>query len=418
MKFIKIVLGAVLFLVVLMLVFPLLYPLNLYIPQLQKSLSTLLRLPVQIGEISVAYMPFPQVVLGNVRIGPERQAEIARVVVAPDYLSWLGGGKRIKNLTLEDASVSQAFVLLGPDLIKGMQQDQHYLVRQMMFNNARVRMTRATFGPFNAQLNISKQGQFQQFLLSQEGQAATLGIEPYEGGKYKYSFDTQGWAIPGAEDLRFSSLTIIGIGNSDAIDFNDIRGVLYGGTLTGSARLFFNDQWRLLGKYRLNNLQAEPLTLAVSPHTNASGRIVADGSFVASGRYLEDIPSRPQTQVRVSVHDGSVNNFDLITAIRYNSPSGEGLRGGKTRFDDMTLTLDVRDHSLRFSAISLQSGLLTATGNVVLNSKAQWNGNLQVRLKSPVNPLAMSLGVSGALDTPLLQPHAAAPIVPVVENEN
>lgn len=418
MKIIKIVLGAVLFLVVLILIFPLLYPLNLYVPQLQKSLSALLRSPVQIGEISVAYTPFPQVVLSNVRIGAERQAEIARIVVAPDYLSWVGGGKRIKNLTLEDALVSQSFVLNGPDLIKGMQQDQHYLVRQMTFNNARIHLTRATFGPVNAQLNIDKQGQFQQLLLSQEGQTATLSIEPYEGGKYKYSFDTQGWSAPGAEDLRFSSLTVIGIGNSEAIDFNDIRGVLYGGTLTGSARLFFDDQWRLLGKYRLNNLQAEPLTQAVSPHTNVSGRMVVDGSFVASGRHLEEVPARPQTQARVSVHDGSVNNFDLITAIRYNRPSGEGLRGGKTRFDDMTLTLDIRDHTLRFSGINLQSGLLGATGGVTLNNKAQWSGSVQVRLKSPVNPLAMSLGVSGPLDTPLLQPHAAATPAPVMESEN
>lgn len=408
MKKLKIAAGILLFFVLLIIVFPLLYPLNLYIPSIQKNLSGLLRTQVTIGDISVAYAPMPRFVLERVLIGPERQAEIRRIVVVPEYVSWLGGGRRLKQLLLEGATVKQQFLLQAPLLLQGLQQDKHYLVRQMSFTDAHIAMTHESLGPYQAEVSMDRAGGLQRLLLSQEGKSATLTVEPFEG-KYKYGFDAQSWALEGLDGIKFSTLTVNGIGNADSIDFNDIRGVVYGGTLTGTARLFFDGQWRLLGKYKLANLQAEPLTSAFSQSTTLEGRLNAEGSFVASARYLEDLAKKPQTQAQAIIRGGSVNNFDLITAIRYNDSSGNGLRGGKTRFDDLSFTFDMREQRYRFGGINLQSGLLSATGNLALSEKGGWSGGLHVRLKSAANPLSVALGVVGPLDSPLLRPLPARP---------
>ncbi len=403
MKKLKIAAGGLLLFLLLVIVFPLLYPLNLYLPSLQKSLSTLLRSPVTIGDISVAYAPMPRFVLEHVVIGLERQAQIRRIVVVPEYVSWLGGGKRVKQLLVEGATVKQQFLLETPMLLQGLQQDKRFFVRKMNFTDAYVAMTHESLGPYQAEVSMDRVGALQSVQLTQEGKSATLTVEPFEG-KYKYSFDAQTWMFDGLEGIKFSTLTVNGLGNADGVDFNDIRGVLYGGTVTGTAKLFFDGQWRLLGKYKLANLQAEPLTSVFSRSTTLEGRLNAEGSFVASARYLEDLAKKPQAQARVVVRSGSVNNFDLITAIRYNDSSGNGLRGGKTRFDDLSFTFDMRDHSYRFSGVSLQSGLLSASGNVALSDKGGWSGGVHVRLKSAANPLSVPLSVSGPLDSPLLRP--------------
>ena len=404
MKKIRIAAGALALLLVLIFVFPLLYPMNLYAPQLEKNLSALLGLPVKIGDISVAYAPMPQFVLEGVQLGGADGASLSRVGVRPDYLSWIGGGMRIRQLTLDEGQVSGAFLVRSPDLLRSLSRDQHYLIRQMQISRINIGMARTAIGPVSGTLLLDRKGGFQELKVNLDESASWLTVTPLDD-RYLFSFESQPWPMPGFDALRFSTITVKGVGNSDGVEFNDIRGVLYGGTLQGEAKLFHDGQWRLAGKYRLNNLQAEPLALATNKATTVEGRLNAHGTFLASERFLEDLALRPQLIAHASIKDGTVNNLDLITAIRYNTSAGHGLRGGKTRFDDLTFDLLRRPQLLQFSGVNLQSGLLAASGSLMLNDKQQWGGQLSVRLKSPVNPLSAILQVSGPLESPLLRPR-------------
>lgn len=407
MKILKVVLGLVALLLMIILVFPLLYPLNLYIPQIQQILAKKLQQPVALSGVSVRYVPMPELVLENVQIGADRSAEIKRVLVQPDFLSWVTGDRVIRRMTIEDARVTPAFLQNANEMLLAAAKDRHYRLNKVAATGVSLTLAHGVAGPLNADIALNQYGEFEQLLVTSEGNPASLTIEPFEG-KYRYGFEAQGWNIPHAEGLRFSSLTVNGIGNSEGIDINDIRGVLYGGTMTGTGRLFFDGQWRFLAKARFNNLQSEPLTASLSPATNVSGSFSADASMVASGRNLDDLPAKPQLQAKIKVREGSVNNFDLITAIRYNNPDGNGLRGGKTRFDDLSLAFEAKDRRYRFSDINLRSGLLNASGDITVNADGNWLGSVHVNMKSAVNPLSAPLYVSGPLGSPLLSPRAQA----------
>ena len=415
MKILKFALGIVALLLVIILVFPLLYPLNLYLPQIQQIISAKLQQPVKVSEVSVRYLPMPALVLEDVQIGKDHSAEIKRVLIQPNYPTWLFGDRAIKRMSLEEARVAPAFFNSVHEMFAAATSDPRYRVQKLLINNVSLAMPHGPLGPFNAEVALNKRGEFEQLLVTADGMPATFTVEPYEG-KYRFGLDAQGWSLPHAEGLRFSSLTINGVGNSEGVDINDIRGVLYGGTMTGTGRLFFDGQWRLLAKARFSNMQAEGLTSALSPATNVAGSLSADAALVASGRSLDELPQKPQLQAKINVHDGSTNNFDLITAIRYNNPGGNGLRGGKTRFDDLTLVMDARESRYRFSSIGLRSGLLNASGDLSVSKDGKWSGNLQVRLKSAVNPLSAPLYVSGPLDSPLLSLHSVN-VLPAVGDE-
>ncbi len=416
MKILKFALGIVALLLVIILVFPLLYPLNLYLPQIQKIISAKLQQPIKVSEVSVRYLPMPALVLEGVQIGKDHSAEIKRVSIQPSYPTWLFGDRVITRMSLEDVRVTPAFFSGVHDMFAGAAADPLYRVQKLLINNVSLAMPHGMVGPFNAEVAVGKRGEFEQLLVTADGMPATFSVEPYED-KYRFGLEAQGWSLPHAEGLRFSSLTINGVGNSEGVDINDIRGVLYGGTMTGTGRLFFDGQWRLLAKARFSNLQSEALTAALSPATNVAGSLSADAALVASGRSLDELPQKPQLQAKVNVHDGSANNFDLITAIRYNNPGGNGLRGGKTRFDDLTLAVDAREGRYRFSSIGLRSGLLNASGDLGVGKDGKWSGNLQVHMKSAVNPLSAPLYVSGPLDSPLLSLRAVN-VAPAASDES
>ena len=405
MKILKVALGLVVLLLVILMVFPLLYPLNLYTPQIERVVSAKLQQPVKVGEVSVRYLPMPALVLNDVHIGVGQVAEVKQISIQPNYPSWLFGRRVIKRMTLEDVRVAPAFFLSARDMLTSAAGDPNYRVQKLLISRVSVALPHGPVGPFNAELVIGEKGEFGKLLVTADATPATFTVEPYED-KYRFGFDAQGWSLPDAEGLRFSSLTINGIGNASEVDINDIRGVLYGGTLTGTGRLFFDGRWRLLAKGRLSNIQADALTAALSPATNVSGRMSADVALLAGGQSLDELAQKPQLQARVRVLDGSVNNFDFITAIRYNSPGGSGLRGGKTRFDELLASLDAKDGRYRFSSVALRSGLLNANGGLALGKEGNWSGNLQVSLKSAVNPLSAPLFVSGTLASPLLSLHA------------
>lgn len=414
MKILKVVLGLVALLLMIILVFPLLYPLNLYIPQIQQILAKKLQQPVELSGVSVRYVPMPELVLENVRVGADQSAEIKRVLVQPDFLSWMTGNRVIKRMTIEDARVTPIFLQNANEMLLAAAKDRHYQLNKIAATGVSVTLSHGVAGPLNADIRLNQFGEFEQLLVTMQENPVTLTIEPFEG-KYRYGLEAQGWSIPHLEGIRFSSLTVNGVGNSEGIDINDIRGVLYSGTMTGTGRLFFDGQWRLLAKARFNNLQAEALTAGLSPATNISGSFSAEASMVASGRNLDDLPTKPQLMAKIKVHDGSVNNFDLITAIRYNNPGGNGLRGGKTRFDDLSLVFEAKDRRYRFSDINLRSGLLNAGGDMTVNAEGNWLGSVHVNMKSAVNPMSAPLYVSGPLGSPLLSPRALTKPQPAME---
>ncbi len=406
MKILKITLGTIAFVVIAALLFPLVYPINLYIPQVEASLRNQLHQPVSIGDMSVAYAPMPRLVLNNVRIGQNQEANISKVLVQPAYLSLLADRKVISRLSLDTAELRQEFVLIAPVIMNAGKDNKGWRVEAMSFSNSTIHLNKASLGPLNAEVSFDKLGGFKDILLSQEGTNAKLRIAP-DGEQYAFSFDADNWAIPMAPSVNFSSLVVNAKGNADNVVFDDIRGVLYGGTMTASAKLEWRDGWQLSGRYDVNNMQLEPLTSGLNPKTFISGRASVEGVFGSSGKYLEDLLAHPRAEGKFKAEDGTLNNIDFITAIRYNyGANGGGLRGGKTRFDSMSGTIEISEKTYRFKNIALQSGLLGASGAVTVDAKQRVNGNLALRMKSAVNPMAVPMIVNGPLESPLLTPAA------------
>ncbi|WP_137937869.1 AsmA family protein [Chitinivorax sp. B] len=417
MKIFKILIGALVVLLALVLLFPLVYPINLYIPQLQKALSTQLRQPVTISNIAIAYTPMPKLVLENVMVGEHQEVQIKKALVLPAYLTLLSDQWVIKQLMLEGADVKQEFVMIAPIILNAGKGTGSFRIESVKFTESNIKMNHATLGPLNAEVAFDRVGGFKDILLSQEGNSATLRIAPKDG-QYSFNFVAQAWAAPMAPAVKFGSLTVNALGNTDGLVIDDIRAVISGGTMVGSAKLEWADQWQLSGKYTLNNMQLESLTSSLSPKTFVAGRASMEGVFGSSGKYLEDLLLLPRAEANFKVEEGTLNNFDFITAIRYNAGAqgDSGLRGGKTRFDTMTGKLEISDKIYRFKSVAIQSGLLVANGGLVVAPDRKANGSFSVRIKSTVNPLAVPISVSGTLDSPLLRPTGSIRARPIETN--
>ena len=95
---------------------------------------------------------------------------------------------------------------------------------------------------------------------------------------------------------------------------------------------------------------------------------------------------------------------DIVRAIQ--SPSRDGVRGGKTRFETLTGTLQLTpDKVYSYRRLQLGSGPMNAAGNVDVAANGDLSGRVSAELGSKTVVVARgNLAVTGNLKTPLLRP--------------
>jgi hypothetical protein len=93
--------------------------------------------------------------------------------------------------------------------------------------------------------------------------------------------------------------------------------------------------------------------------------------------------------------------MDLTRALQ--APSREGVRGGKTLFDEFSGNLSFSDGRYQLREMRLVSGPLSATGSADISSGNQLAGRVNVELKSGTTFIKNSFTVSGNLNDLVLR---------------
>ncbi len=101
-----------------------------------------------------------------------------------------------------------------------------------------------------------------------------------------------------------------------------------------------------------------------------------------------------------NIQHGTLYRIDLAKAAR--SLSREGVRGGDTRFDDLSGKLDLGGNEYRFADLKVTSGLQNGSGNVNVAADKTVTGNINVALRGSVGLLNAPLEVVGTIDDPVV----------------
>ncbi len=379
-------------------------PLSFYIPQVEKLASDRLREPVTISSMHVSLLPRPHLVLDAVAVGRLQDLKIGTVRVTPELMSLFGGARVLKTVELESLSLDQDALSMASQWGTPGRDgaSQKLRVDQLKLKDARLLLKGITLPAFGGVLELGRDGALRKASLRSADDKLSMEFTR-TGPEFGLDLTAWNWQPPTGPAVVFTELHLKGVTKPGGLLINAVSGRLYDGTVSGSARLGWDDGWRLDGHLDAAKVDLNPLVKALAPDMSAKGKLDAEVDYLMRGRTWEGLWREPRVKAVFKVRDGEVYNMDLMRALQ--APPGEPVRGGQTRFDELSGTLTLSQGVYRFRQLNLSSGLLRAGGYGAISPNGEWSGQLDVEVKSKSITVAAPLGLSGKAADLTLERH-------------
>ncbi|HVS27860.1 MAG TPA: hypothetical protein VHE58_11315 [Burkholderiales bacterium] len=374
-------------------------PLNNYIPGVEKLAADTLHEPVTITNLRVALLPAPQVNLEGVTIGKLKDVKIDSVSV-PGLGLVFGGGQLdsvdVQTLTLEQDSLSR-IASWGH-----AQGDQALRFSRVGFKNVRLALKNIPLAPLNGELTFTDDGRLLKASVRTMDNKISVQVNA-KRGEFKVTVSAKDWQLPLGPELEFEYLDAQGTAGQDGVQLNDIDAKLYGGLVKGTVALKWDNGWKLSGDFDAKRMELKPVLNIFARNFSMNGTLDTRGTYAMQAQMPQKLFEAPRVEGNFTINRGSINNMDLIRALQ--APSRDGVRGGKTLFDEFAGKLQFSDGRYKFSEMKLVSGPLTAVGNAYISPDKKLVGRANVEIKSRTTYLKNSFVVSGNLNDLVLYPQ-------------
>ncbi|PHV10918.1 AsmA-like C-terminal region-containing protein [Chitinimonas sp. BJB300] len=385
---------------------PMLIPYDSYKSDVEQSLSGRLGTKVQIGAIAFSYSPKPEVQLRSVELGQPGENSIAKIAIPITMRNVLKFGQSLADVTMESASIKYDFALLIPERLKAPLSDDSLRISSLKITDLKIQLPKNAVGPLSGTFAFKPDGALNNITLNSADEHVKVDIKPAEG-QLALSLEARNWDLPGKYPAHFDQLVLRGLADKNGLLIDEISGMLFGSVATGQAQLDWVDGWKLHGTLQTRGMQVEPLIALGSPISRATGRMTAAATFDFASDDYSTLLDQPSVEVKFSLTDGRLHNFDLITPLKSSNPSVLQ-RGGQTSFDTLIGTYTLDKHVVSLSGLALNSGKFTASGKMTIDDKSNLSGSLATRLASGVIVINAPLRIDGTLSAPELRSSGAA----------
>lgn len=385
-------------------VLPFVMPVKTYIPALQKLASEKLREPVAIANLKVSLLPLPSATVEGILIGKEQDVKIGAVTVRPDVFSLLSKVKVIRALEVEGVTVDKALLGRLPKWTESEAGPTTVLVRRVEVRSVHLALDKFHWGPLRAKVELDPAG-LRRIEAGTEDRRLTMNLTP-DGEAYQVDIQGKHWPLPVGPAIEFDELAGKGRLTAHALELPEIAGKLYGGELHGSSRVDWTHGIKVRGNVRTTGIEIGPVVRLMTRSASLSGKLYANGGYSLGAKNAAQLADSLRASFKFEVRKGVLYNFDLASAVR--SLAREGTRGGQTRFDELSGTVNLIGKNTQLRDVKIASGLLQARGNVDIAASKKLSGTVNAEMKGTANLVSVPLEVSGTLQDPVLIPNRSA----------
>ncbi len=372
---------------------PYVYPMDEYIAPLEQRLSVLMKQPVRIGGMSAASIP-PTLKLQNVVMGNRQEVKVGNIKLNFDVFSLFSEIKIISDAELENVSIQGKYFDKQIDSLKLMGGDAEYPVRHLTLQRLYIVTDEITLPVLSGIADLGAQGAFFRVSLHSADDKLDIDLQSSLDAPWQVSFSLRESSLPILPDIVFSDMSAKGSLDDGEIDFSEMDAHIFNGILLGKAKLKWNKGWQLYG-----NLEAKTFDLdKMFPDSHIEGEIFGDGTFSMSGSELSKLGDDPHLEGSFTVKSGTVN-VDVVETARLLSQ--EHLVGGRTHFDKMTGSVQVKKHTTYFRRLKIGSEMLNMDGSFEVSRDNQLSGALNAEIK--MRPGKNRLTLYGTLIEPRLR---------------
>jgi uncharacterized protein involved in outer membrane biogenesis len=410
MKWLKIAGGVVLVLLLALAAIPFFISLDDYIPRIEQEVSARIKEPVKIGGLRAAGLPLPHITVRGITVGKSEDIKVGKVTVTPDLWSLGSATKVIKSIEIDGLVLTQKGVDRIPTWIPpapkpgAPAEPLPVRVESIKIDDAVVKLQKATFGPFDARLNLRADGSLIDASLVGRDGKLKAHVKPQRSG-YVIDAHAKGWTMPIGAPLHFDELVVKGNATLEEANLGDIRARLYGGNVAGKVTGTWKKGFQLKGSAEVSQVEIAPVLKALGRPATLSGKLTAKPvSFSASAARADQLADALRLESPFDIQNGVLHGVDIQKAAT-SLISKDGGKGGETRFDKLSGHLALARGTRRLTRLNVASGSLSGEGNVTISPKDELSGRVIARVRAvSVASAAVPLNVAGTLDSPLLYP--------------
>lgn len=374
-------------------------PFNVYIPAIEKLAAETLHEPVTINSLHISLLPSPQVKLEGFIIGKLKDIKFETVRVSGLDLV-LGGSTRLDDVEVDSATLEQSALARIASWGKSAGGAPALQISHVNFRNVRLALKSIPLAPLQGEISLAKDGTFQKASLRTSDSKISAQVIG-KGEQFEVTLSAKGWQLPIGPELAFDYLDANAVATREGMQFNNIDAKLYGGTAKGTAVIKWDNGWGLSGDFDAKNMELAPVIVIFARNFLARGTLDSKGRYTMQAQTPDKLFDAPRVESSFTVNKGSLNNMDLTHALQ--TPSREGVRGGKTLFDEFSGNLSFSDGRYQLREMRLVSGPLSATGSADISPEKQLAGRVNVELKSKATFVKNSFTVSGNLNDLVLR---------------
>lgn len=387
-------------------VLPFLFPLNAYIPEIEKKAGEALRQPVEIGSLRILLVPLPHLRLQQVTVGARQDIKIDSITVTPALATLLSPVKVLREIELDTVSISQEILGSVPAWLSSEGGPQTVRIEKIGLNHVTLESPKIALGPLSLKVYMRDDGSLKNALLASEDGKLKLEAAPASGSGFDLKLSARQWRLPAGPAFQFDALNIAGAVDNDALRLRDIDGKLYGGTIKGAAELNWKSGWKLTGGLKGERVALESLLPLFAAKARVSGQLNAKARFAMNARNASRLADNPNIDGDFSINRGVLHGFDLARAAQ--PIKTKEVRGGRTEFDEFNGMFSIAGKDIRLRKLNISSGVLNANGEVEIAPSRQLEGKIYAEVKTGVSLASVPLRVSGTLQDPVLFPTGAA----------
>jgi hypothetical protein len=391
--------------VVALLAVPLLLPLGLFIPELELIASDQLRAPVKVESLRLYLLPLPHLTVAGITVGKKPFLEVRNVVITPRWTSLFGGPKVIREISLRGVVVRQALLAKASDWASrsGSAGPAPVRVERIEVRDAFVNLPDFKLREIDLDLELSPENGLTRAHVRADHDHVEATLVP-RGKEFTVDLAAHDWKLPAGPPVLMTSLTASGtLDPRQGLSLPTIAGRLYEGTVSGKLNLGWVKEWTIAGSLNIQNVEIKPVVALFTKDTTISGRLTANPVVDMRAPSAALLGEAVDVESDFTVEKGVLYNFDLS-----NAPKAllnkDALKGGETRFDNFAGHLGVDAAGYYLTKVEITSGVLTAEADILVSSKQELSGEIDVAIRGTAGLVSTPLALSGTVQNPSLYP--------------
>jgi uncharacterized protein involved in outer membrane biogenesis len=351
---------------------PFMIPTWSYIPELNRLLTQQLGMTVAIQDLKLYVLPTPRITAYGVRLGKSQETRIGALEIVPDLGSLLSVPTsirlvRVANLELEEGELARMFTTSVAEAGRPLPFD----VRRIVLNQVRLRQPDFERPSFDIDAQLGRGMRLSAVRLQAEGTDVRLQVVP-EGR---------------------SGATV------------KVGGTLYGGEIAAVSQATWADEWHVVGKAAISDVDIVLLQEMLGMSGRLSGRLKGEVTFGARALTAEHLADVLEIDGGFELVRGAYHGVDLAKA---TEPDSEAADDDATEFNEFRGKLRVRGAHVRINDLCLRSPKLVAGGNIEITPPEQkLSGKLGLAVPGTAGLLGVPVSLSGTVEEPSVVPSKA-----------